>query len=46
MQKLSIFKLNPGFIFVYLYHFENYGSWTVYQKSKRKQVNSLAVFYS
>ncbi len=26
MQKLSIFKLNPCFIFVYLYHFENYGS--------------------
>ncbi len=46
IQKWSILKLNPCFIFVYLYNFENYGSWTVYQKSKSKQVNSLAVFYS
>ncbi len=26
MPKRSIFKLNPYFIFVYLYRFENYGS--------------------
>ncbi len=46
MQKLMLLNLNSFFIFVYLYHFENDGSWIVYQNGKRKQVNSLAVFYS
>ncbi len=41
-----IIKLSPFFIFAYLHHFENDGAWTVYQNGKRKQVNSLAVFYS
>ncbi len=46
MQKLKILTLNTSFIFVYLHHFENLGSWIVYQKGKMKQINSLDVFYS
>ncbi len=45
MQNSTILKWNLCFVFVYLYHFKIYGSWTVYQKGKMKQVNSLAVFY-
>ncbi len=44
MQKWTICKLNPCFIFVYLHQFENCGFWTLYQKGKKKQINSLLYF--
>ncbi len=45
MQTWTIFIL-IRFILFYLHHFENYGSWTVYQNGKWKLVNGLALFYS
>ncbi len=36
MQKWTILKLKPCFVFLYLYYFEHYGSWTVYQKGKKE----------
>ncbi len=33
-------------MFYFVHNFENYGSWIVCQKGKRKQVNSLAECYS
>ncbi len=41
MQTWTIFKLIHVLFLFYLHHFENYGSWTVYKKVKRKQVKSL-----